>query len=1118
MKFQWLLPLAVLATLLPTAADAQTKLLRFPDVHGDQVVFTYGGDLWLAPVSGGTAARLTAHPGLELFAKFSPDGQWIAFTGQYDGDEQVYVVSAAGGEPRLLTYYPAAGPLPPRWGYDNQVYGWTPDGSAVLFRSMRDGWDLGDTQLFTVPVSGGLPTALPMPESGAGDFSPDGSKVVYTPLVRDFRHWKRYQGGWAQELYIFDLATYETVRVTDHPRADRDPMWIGDTIYFTSDRGGHNSLYAYDVAAGDISTALTDHTPWDVRWPSADPATGRIVYELDGELRIFDTATRKSTAISIRVPDDGVSRRPSRVSASNLIEDFDLSPKGERAVFAARGDIFSAPIEHGPTRNLTRTPGAHDRQPAWSPDGKTIAFVSDADGEEEIWLVAQDGKTSPRQLTDGNAARFSNLGWSPDSKSIAFIDQSQRLFVADAETGDLTEIADDPQAFGLSYEWSPRGGFLAYSLLSPNQFRSIYIWSRAEGRSRAVTGEMWNEYSPTWDPKGNYLFFISDREFHPQIGSYEFNYVLDRESYLYAIALRKDVEHPFPPRSDEAGEEDDADDEKGNGGDSEGAGKSSKGKKGGKKKDEEKGAGKDGKGQDREEPLKIDWDGLGGRVARVPVDADNYGGIVALDGHLLYFQGNAPYYGRSSDQQAALKIFDMEKREEKILVSGLTGVALSQDRKKLLIAQQNNYRLVDAKPGGGDNGKSVSTGGLQLDRIPREEWRQIFDEVWRRFRDFFYAENMHGYDWEELRERYRPLLEHVAHRSDLNYVMSEMIAELNVSHAYVAGGDWEAPERPRAALLGARFELDAEAGRYKISHIYAGDNAEDAYRSPLTEIGVGAEVGDYVLRIDGHKLAADDNPFRLLRHAGRGPVELVLGKTPDPEAARTVLVNPIRGEDNLIYLQWIERSRRWVDERSDGRIGYLHLPNMGAAGIREWIKWYYGQVRKEGLIVDVRNNGGGNVSQMIIERLVRPLLMLDYERNVDLPEVYPNVVFTGKLVCLLDEDTASDGDQFAYVFREAGLGKLVGKRSWGGVVGIYGRGRLIDGGTVSVPEAGSAGVDGQWVIEGHGVDPDIVVENLPAEVLAGRDPQLEKALEVVMSELDGSEVLPSRPADPIKTE
>ncbi len=625
---------------------------------------------------------------------------------------------------------------------------------------------------------------------------------------------------------------------------------------------------------------------------------------------------------------------------------------------------------------------------------------------------------------------------------------------------------------------------------------------------------MWNEYSPTWDPKGDYLFFVSDREFHPQIGSFEFNYAVDRESYLYALALRKDVEHPFPPRSDEAGEEEDEDGDGEDGDDKKEDGKK-EGKKGGKKKDGDE----DGEDKEKDQPLVIDWDGLGRRIARVPVDADNYGGVFALDGHLIYFQGTADYYGRSSGEQPALKIFDMKKREAKNLVTGLNGVAVSHDRKKLLVAQQgNNYRLVDAKPGGGDNGKSVSTAGLQLDRIPREEWRQIFDEVWRRFRDFFYVENMHGYDWEALREQYRPLLEHVAHRSDLNYVISEMIAELSTSHTYISGGDWEAPDRPRAALLGVRFELDADAGRYQLSHVFAGDNAEDTYRSPLTEIGVGAEVGDYVLRINGQELTGDDNPFRLLRHAGGGPVEIALGKTPDPAAATTVLVNPVRGEDDLIYLEWIDRNRRWVDEHSGGRIGYLHLPNMGSSGISEWIKWYYGQVRKEGLVIDVRNNGGGNVSQMIIERLVRPLLMVDFERNLDQTDVYPSVVFTGKMVCLLDEDTASDGDQFAYVFKQAGLGKLVGKRSWGGVIGIYGRGPLIDGGSVSVPESGSAGADGQWVIEGHGVDPDVEVGNPPAEVLAGRDPQLEKALEVVLSELDGSEILPSRPAAPVRTE
>ena len=1105
------LALALLALPAVTAApaSAQTRLLRFPDIHGERVVFTYAGDLWLAPAAGGTATRLTTHPGLELFGRFSPDGEWIAFTGQYDGDEQVYVVPASGGIPKQLTFYPAPGPLPPRWGYDNQVYGWSPDGERVLFRSLRDGWDLTDGQLFTVPVSGGLPTALPMPESGAGDFSPDGERIVYSPLFRDFRHWKRYQGGWAQDLFIFDLETSEVERVTEHVRSDRDPMWIGETIYFASDRDGTLNLYAYDVASKSTEQ-VTDSEVWDVRWPSADPANGRIVYELNGQLVVHDTATGTSVPVEILVPTDGVAMRPGRVDASDSVEDFGLAPKGKRAVFSARGDIFTVPVEHGPTRNLTRSSGAHDREPAWSPDGKQIAFISDAGGEEEIYLVAQHGREAARQLTDGQTARLSGLTWSPNGKQIAYRDQAARLYVVDAKSGEITEIADDRAKFGLDWEWSPGGDYLAFSLADDSGFRSIHIWGANDGETRRATDEVFNDFSPAWDPDGDYLYFLSDRAFAPQIGSFEFNYVVDRETYAYALALREDVKHPFPPRSDEV----ELEEEKKEADESDDGEETKKKKKGKKAKDDE--------AEDKEDAVKsvrIDWEGLGSRIARVPLPADNYGGLTATSDDLLIFQGTPFYYGRSADGDPQLKIFSLEDREAETLIGGIQGAALSPDGGHLLVRSNGAFKVLEVSQGGGDSAKAIATSGLVVDRVPQEEWAQIFDEAWRRFRDFFYVENMHGYDWQALREQYRPWLEHVAHRSDLNYVISEMIAELSVSHTYITGGDWEIPERPHAALLGARFEPDAEAGRYRFTKIFAGENGEDRYRAPLAEVGVGVKVGDYLLAINGVELTADDNPFARLRHAGGGAVELTVNGKPEADGARQVTVNPIGDEDNLIYLDWIEHNRRYVDEATGGRVGYIHLPDMGSAGIYSWIKWFYPQIRKDGLVIDVRNNGGGNVSSMIIERLRREVLMLDYERNVDLDEPYPGAVFHGHLVCLLDEDTASDGDQFAHVFREAGLGPLIGKRSWGGVVGIYGGGQLIDGGGLSVPEAGSAGPDGNWVMEGHGVDPDIVVDNEPKELLAGRDQQLDKAIEVILAKIETEpKVFPERPEAPVKTE
>ena len=1071
-------------------AAAQTKLLRFPDVHGDQVVFSHAGDLWLTSTEGGLARRLTAHPGLELFPRFSPDGARIAFTGQYDGDEQVYVIPAAGGVPRQLTYYPARGPLAPRWGYDNQVYDWSPDGRAVLFRSLRYSTDLSDSRLFLASVDGGLPTPLAMPESGAGDLSPDGTRIVYSPLFRDFRTWKRYEGGWAQELYIFDRETHGVERVTTHRRADRDPMWIGDAIYFTSDRDGTLELYVHDLASRE-TTQLTRNDTWDVRWPG-DDGVNRIVYELNGELRIYAIDERTSRPIAVTVPDDGLARRPSRVAAADLIEDAALSPQGERALFVARGDVFTAPTEHGPTRNLTRSSGAHDRWARWSPDGRRIAYVSDATGEDEIYLVAQDGSGAPEQLTTGGRAMRYAPEWSPTGDHLAFGDKDGRLYVVDVETKAVVDVADEARGPLRDYVWSPRGGHLAFSMTDPTGFSSIYVWSLADRRLERVTGEYFHEWNPAWDPDGDYLYYLSDRSFTPQLGSFEWNYLVDRETGIYALALRTDVPHPLPPESDEV-TVDAAEDEEADGADDDAA--------------------EDG---EDDEPVRIDFDGLAGRVVRLPVEFDNYAGLSAGDGRVFYVRTGAQFYGRGGDVPTEVRTFSFEDRETETLAADARGYAVSGDREKVLVAVGGRYEL-HAASGQGDP-ETVSTAGLMVDRVPADEWAQIFDEVWRRFRDFFYVENMHGYDWDALRERYRPLLAHVAHRSDLNYVLGEMVAELNVSHAYITGGDWETPERPQVALPGAVFELDPEAGRYRFAEIFRGHNEEPRYRAPLTEIGVDAREGDYVLAVDGEELRGTDNPYRLLRHRAGRPVRLTLNAEPTFDGAREAAFTPVTEERSLRYLAEVEANRRKVSEMTAGRVGYLHVPDMGAAGIQEFVKWFYGQIRKEGLVIDVRGNGGGNVSQMLIERLGRRVLGTSFARTYDTPGTWPAVAFHGHLVCILDEDSASDGDIFPYRFREAGLGPLIGKRSWGGVIGITSHGPLIDGGSVNVPQFGTNGADGSWVVENVGVEPDIEVENDPRAVIAGRDPQLERAVEEVLRMIrEDPKRLPERPAPPVKT-
>jgi tricorn protease len=1082
---------------------AQTKLLRFPDIHGDKVVFTYAGDLWLASTSGGLATRLTAHPGVEVFAKFSPDGQWIAFTGQYDGDEQVYIIPATGGIPKQLTFYPSRGPLPARWGYDNQVYGWTPDGKSIVFRSLREYFDNGDSRLYTVSMDGGLPQALPMPKSGAGDFSPDSSEVVYSPLFRDFRTWKRYSGGWAQQLYIFDLKSHAIEKITQDVRCHRDPMWIGGKIYYSSDKDDTLNLYSYDPKT-KATEQLTHSSKWDLRWPSTDHKS-RIVYESGGELNIFDIATSQSTHISIQVPTDAVAMRPSHDSAAGQIESTGLSPKGERALFVARGDVFTTPIEKGPTRNLTNSSNAHDKFAAWSPDGAKIAFISDLDGEDEVYLINQDGSGKPEEVTHGFHAMLYEPAWAPDGKRIAFTDKDGKLFILTLDDKKVTQIAQNPTGRVRSYEWSADGGHLAFAMSEPNGFSCIHIWSVNDFQAHRVTDPMYNSGDPAWDPEGNYLYFSSTREFQPQLSQAEFNFATNRDRTLLVLTLRKDGKNPFPPESDEVAitkpGEDSSDKDK-------------SAEKPDGEKDEKK---EDKKEEKKKEYIHIDFDGIQDRVTRVPVESDDLSDLTVTKEYLVYVRGGAPFYGRESYPPASLVLFSLKDRKETTLAEKIESVDVSMDGKKAMVSQDHAFKLYDLKPEGKATPKNVSTSGLMVDRVPHQEWVEIFNEVYRRYRDFFFAANMNGYDWNALRDQYRPLVDYVANRSDLNYVLGEMVGELSNSHTYITGGDFEIPKRTPVALMGASIELDTAAGRYRIAKIYPGQNEEDIYRSPLTEVGVDAKEGDYILAIDGRDLAAKDNPYEFLRGKADRPVQLRVNAKPAVDGSRTITYRPITNESDLIYLDWVTHNREAVDKATGGKVGYIHLPDMGAAGIREFIKYFYPQIRKQALIVDDRGNGGGNVSRMIIERLRRELLGVNYDRVSQLPSTYPDGVLYGPKVCLINETSASDGDIFPYMFREAGLGPLIGKRTWGGVVGISGRGPLLDGGEVYVPESALANTEGKYVIEGHGVDPDIDVENDPAAVIEGRDPQLERAIAEIEKALKANpKTLPPRPPDPDK--
>jgi tricorn protease len=881
-------------------------------------------------------------------------------------------------------------------------------------------------------------------------------------------------------------------------------MWIKNNktgesnIYFVSDRSGTLNLYKYDTKTEAVKK-LTKATDWDVRWASSD-GRSKIVYEFGGELKLFNAETEEIRDIPVQVPHDGLSMRASRYDVSKNIESFALSPGGKRAAIVARGDVFTVPAEKGAARNLTQTCGAHDREAVWSFDGATIAFLSDQTGEDQIYLVNQMGNSVPEQLTDCFAARLTNLDWSPDGKFVAVKTSDNRLYVVpvqnseDYEKGIPREVVQDTNGGSLDYAWSACGQYIALTLDETSGFSSLYIWEAKTRDLHRITDPYSNIFSPCWDPEGKYLYYLARHEYAPQFSSLEWNYAGNRNIGIFALALRKDVPSLLSPQSDEveikAASQPSAEEET-------------------KKSASE---------SNQVKETSIDFDGLARRVVRFPLSFENYSQLSATKQFLFYVQSGAGFYGRESSEKPSIRMFDLKERKETKLTDNSGSYALSPDGSKIIYSHEGSLKIANANSVQ-QTPTTLPTGDLAVDRVPAEEWEEIFNEVCRKFRDYFYVKNMHGYDWKAICDQYRALLPYVAHRSDLNYVIGEMISELNAGHAYIQGGDFTVPRRAKVGLPGAQFELDAEAGRYKISKIFQGQNEEPKYRAPLTEIGVEINIGDYVLEIDGKELLGNDNPYRLLQNK-MNPITLTVNNTPTLEGARKVVYQPVDSEANLLYLDFVKDRMERVAKATDGKVGYIHLPDMGAPGAYEFIKWYYPQIRKEGMVVDVRSNGGGNISQWIIMRLNQKLLGTRYgSGGKESPSTYPYTVFHGQLTCLINETSASDGDIFPYYFRKSGLGPLIGKRSWGGVVGISGRGALLDGGEVMVPLSATNDEHGEYIIEGKGVTPDIEVDNDPKSVLEGRDLQLERGIEEVLRriEIDPKSLPTKRPDDPVKT-
>jgi tricorn protease len=1067
------------------AQEKLTRLLRQPDIHGDSVAFVYAGDLWLASAKGGDARRLTSDEGMEYFPKFSPDGRWIAFTGDYSGSRQVFVISVDGGQPRQLTFYNDVGAMPPRGGIDNRILDWTPDGRNILFLPHRVPWNDRMARPYIVPFTGGMETPLAIPEGGGGMYSPDGKKIVYTPIEREFRTWKRYRGGRAQDVWTFDLVSNKAEQLTDNVYTDNQPVWIGHTIYFTSDRpdpgaeqkAGRLNLWSYDLAS-KRTRRVTNHADFDVLWPSSDPT--QAIYECGGYLYRFDSATGKESRIDIHVQDDFRNTLPYFRNVRDNIESWVISPTGARALFVARGDIFTVPAKDGEIRNVTRTPGIRERDGTWSPDGKSIAYLSDRSGEYEIDVRNADGTGDERQVTKGAGAWRFTPQWSPDSMKLAYSDKDHAVRIVDVATGKVTDADRDDYGDITDYRWSPDSKWLTYTKNSEAQFSSIYVYSLADGKAYRLTSGRTNEGNPVFDPKGRYLYFTSNRDFNLTFSAWEFNYVYTDPARVYVAVLAADGPPLFLPQSDEEKATIPAAAET----------KSPANKD--DKKDDKKDDQKDDKKDDKKAVVvKIDPQGFESRVRAIPGPPNTYGGISALANGVLYIKGQG-------DEQS-LKFYNIDDRKEETVLESLSGYELSADGQKILAnVGPNKYAIVAAKAGQKPADSTLNLDRMEMKVDPRAEWWQEFTDAWRILRDWFYDPNMHGLDWNGIRRQYGELVPFVANRADLDYIFGEVAGEMTSGHVYVGSPRDADARRVDNGLLGA--EIVADSGYFRIAHIFPGENWHESFRSPLTEPGVKVGEGDYILAVDGVSTKGVDNFYRLLENKATTVVTLLVNSKADPTGAREEKVRPIKKETNLRYLDWVDSRRAYVDKASGGRIGYIHLPNTAQEGNRELFKNFYPQVDKDALIIDDRYNGGGFIPDRMIELLDRPVLNYWARRGLKLTAT-PAYAHVGPKAMLINGYAASGGDALPYYFRERHLGPLIGTRTWGGLIGLSGNPSLMDGGSITAPQFRFLDTGGMWAVEGVGVAPDIEVVDRPDLVAAGHDPTLETAVKVLMDEL-----------------
>ena len=1056
-----LLTLVTVALSAAAAHADEARLLRFPAIGGNEVAFSYAGDLWTVPVTGGEARRLTSHIGYEMFARYSPDGKSIAFTAEYDGNREVYLIPSQGGEPVRLTYTATNGrdDLGDRMGPNNIVMGWSPDGKKIVYRNrIGDGFP---GKLWTVGPEGGMPVEIPLPEGGFCSYSPDGKKLAYNRVMREFRTWKYYRGGMADDVWVYDPKAGKVENITNNDAQDIFPMWIGDEIFFASDRDMIMNLFVYNTKTKKTEK-VTDFKDYDVKFPSTDGKT--IVFENGGWLYRLDPKDRKAVKIPVTLASDDIYGRAERVNVAGKRTGMSLSPDGARMVVTARGEVFDVPVEKGVTRNISRTPGSNDRSADWSPDGKWIAWIGDATGETEIYLYDAVNGGDPVQVTKGADTYIRSLQWSPDSKHILFTDRKNRVVEVDPFAKTRRTVMQNPESEFYGIEYSPDSQWLAYTKPAANEMNIVYLYNLASGKEYPVIERWYNSGSPTFSADGKYLIFTSDRDLNPQYSRIEWNYAYGDMSGVYMAMLSKDTPSPLIATDPVVKVEKSAADEP-----------KADAKKGGTPKTAEKSA------------TKVDPDGIVDRIVKLPVKGRGF----YSDGSKLWYGG-----GRGT------RVFDFATQKDEECTDARMMVR-NGDKKALFMKGRDLY-VAAPGPKVGLKDK-VALDGLVATVDYAQEWPQLYDEVWRAFRDGYYLENMHGRDWKAVKAKYEVLVPYAKTRLDLNYVIGEMISEVASGHAYVnAPADYPKPERIPMGLLGA--ELSKAKDGFRIDRILQGATYRPELRSPLQEPGLGVKEGDVITAIDGVSLKDVDNIYKLLVGKADVLTELTIG-------GRKVIVKPIADEYPLYHYEWILKNIETVDKLSGGKVGYIYIPDMGAEGLNEWARYYYPQLDKEALIIDDRENGGGNISPMIIERLQREVYRMTMRRGSTRTGTVPEGTHTGPKVLLINKYSASDGDLFPWSFKANDLGTVIGTRTWGGIVGISGSLPYMDGTDVRVPFFTNYDAKtGQWIVENHGVDPDILLDNDPIREYAGEDQQLEKAVQVALEQFKDRKPLPGIPA------